>query len=190
MNNLEDQLNRIEQKLDRLLAAMSKGGATNGAAPARAGGGNTGSDIDADIDGPRGDPEVRFVPKRWTGQDFKGQKYSACEPEFLDMLSESLDWFANRDDESGAVDKNGGPKSKWGRLDAARARAWAARLRGGDAAPAPRRNVAPSSNGGGFNRSSSPSMSGGNGGGRQGSGAPAYRNDFVDQSGADDDIPF
>ena len=131
MSNLEDRLDRIERKLDTLLAALK----TNGAPRAAAGGNGAAAptqDIDADIDGPRGDPEVRFMPKRWTGADCKGMKFSACEPEFLDMLADAYEWFAQRDDESNAVDKNGTPKSRWSRLDAARARAWAARLRGND----------------------------------------------------------
>ena len=137
MSNVEDRLDRIEQKLDALMAALKTSGGG-----ARAAGGNAGADIDADIDGPRGDPEVRFMPKRWTGTDCKGRPFSACEPEFLDLLADAYEWFAQRDDESNAVDKNGGPKSKWSRLDAARARAWSARLRegqgGGAAASAPR----------------------------------------------------
>ena len=148
MSSLEDRLDRIETKLDALMAALK----TNGGSVARAAGGNAGSpggDIDADIDGPRGDPEVRFMPKRWTGPDCKGRPFSACEPEFLDLLADAYEWFAQRDDESNAVDKNGGPKSKWSRLDAARARAWSARLReqqgGGAVAPTPRaRTSAPS----------------------------------------------
>ncbi len=122
MTSIEERLERIEKKLDALLS--ERRGAGGGAASA-------GGDIDVDIDGPRGDPEVRFMPKRWSGPDHKGQNFSACEPEFLDLLADAYEWFAQRDDESGAVDKNGAPKSKWSRLDAARARAWAERLRGG-----------------------------------------------------------
>jgi hypothetical protein len=123
MSTIEERLERVEQKLDVLLALLkSSGGApkTNTA---------SGGEIEADIDGPRGDPEVRFVPRRWNGADFKGQKFSACDPEFLDMLAEAYEWFAQRDDEAGAVDKNGTPKSRWSRLDGARARAWSVRLR-------------------------------------------------------------
>jgi hypothetical protein len=130
MDTLEDRLDRIERKLDALLAVMKPtvtgGRPTNTAVPSN----GNGPEFDVDIDGPRGDPEVRFVPKRWTGTDYKGQKFSACEPEFLDMLAEAYEWFAQRDDEANAVDRNGTPKSRWSRLDAARARAWAARLRG------------------------------------------------------------
>lgn len=143
MSSLEDRLDRIESKLDAVLAAMKSSG--GGARSAGAGAGSPGGDIDADIDGPRGDPEVRFMPKRWTGPDCKGRPFSQCEPEFLDLLADAYEWFAQRDDESNAVDKNGGPKSKWSRLDASRARAWSARLReqqGGAPAPAPRPRAA------------------------------------------------
>lgn len=141
MSNIEDRLDRIERKLDALLAAMKSPGNGRGAAATSAPSGT--SDGDVDIDGPRGDPEVRFMPKRWAGADFKGQKFSSCDPEFLDMLADAYEWFAQRDDESGAVDKNGAPKSKWSRLDASRARAWSARLRDGGAAPARPRAPAP-----------------------------------------------
>ena len=145
MSSLEDRLDRIEHKLDALMAALKT---TGGGARAGGSAGAPGGDIDADIDGPRGDPEVRFMPKRWTGPDCKGRPFSACEPEFLDLLADAYEWFAQRDDESGAVDKNGSPKSKWSRLDASRARAWSARLRGDSgAAPArPRAAAAPSTN--------------------------------------------
>ncbi len=143
MSNVEERLDRIEQKLDALMAALKSGG---GVRAAGGNGGSPGGEIDADIDGPRGDPEVRFMPKRWTGADCKGRPFSTCEPEFLDLLADAYEWFAQRDDESNAVDKNGGPKSKWSRLDASRARAWSARLRGGgqaDAAPRARPAPAP-----------------------------------------------
>lgn len=113
-----EQLDRIESKLNELLAVCR---GQKSAPPAEA--------VRADIDGPHGDPSVRFVPKHWSGTDYKGAPYSTCEPAFLEMLADSLEYFAKKDDESGAVDKNGNPKSKWGRLDAARARAWAERNR-------------------------------------------------------------
>ncbi len=137
---IEERLERIERKLDQLLSRMgastgagaSMGGASAGGARAAAPPASAGGEVasDADLDSARGNPEVRFVPKRWSGADMKGRRYSECEPEFLDMLADALDWFAQRDDESGAVDKNGNPKSKWGRLDASRARGWSRRIRG------------------------------------------------------------
>lgn len=127
--DIEDRLERIEKKLDQLLAKMAGGGAgvRTAAPPSSAGDKEVASD--ADLDSPRGNPEVRLVPKRWTGEDMKGRRYSEAEPEFLDMLADMLDWMANRNDEQGAVDKNGNPKSKWDRLDASRARGWSRRIR-------------------------------------------------------------
>ncbi len=180
MSTLEERLDRIERKLDTLLATLkTNGGAPRSAAGAAGAGASAGSDIDADIDGPRGDPEVRFMPRRWSGPDYKGQKFSSCDPDFLDTLAEAYEWFAQRDDESGAVDKNGGPKSKWGRLDAARARAWATRLRGGQS-PAPRSSAASSPRGG----RAAPSPNG------HGMMAPNHNDTMGDFTQDNDDIPF
>jgi hypothetical protein len=156
MTETDDRLERIEKKLDTLLGLLRAGastGASTGASVAvlRSGGGTIGGvandDGGVDLDSPRGDPEVRFSPRRWTGADFKGRRYSECDPAFLDLLADALEWFAQRDDDSGAVDKNGNPKGKWSRLDASRARGWAARLRTnaaaaeGGAAPTPMKAV-------------------------------------------------
>lgn len=84
---------------------------------------------DVDLDSDHGDPEVRFLPKKWTGRDYKGFRFSDTDPDFLDMLADSLEFFARKNDENGVKDSKGGPKSKWDRLDAARARGWAERIR-------------------------------------------------------------
>lgn len=125
MNEMEERLDRLEKKLDQLLALFSKNASARAATPPTSAGIEVASD--AELDSLRGNPEVRFIPRRWSGADCKGKRYSECEPEFLDMLAEALEWFAQREEESGAVDKNGNPKSKWTRLDASRARGWAAR---------------------------------------------------------------
>lgn len=157
MQNLEERMDRIEQKLDALLAQLRAGGgaARNGATNGGAASGGPEVASDADLDGPRGNPEVRFSPRRWSGADHKGRRFSDCEPEFLDMLAEAYEWFAQRDDESGAVDKNGTPKSRWSRLDASRARGWAARLRnnnGGNAGAKVMSRPSPNANGGASGR--------------------------------------
>ena len=127
MNEMEERLDRLEKKLDQLLALFSKGASARVPTATATGGIEVASD--AELDSMRGNPEVRFIPRRWTGADCKGKRYSECEAEFLDMLAEALEWFAQREEESGAVDKNGNPKSRWTRIDAARARGWAARRR-------------------------------------------------------------
>lgn len=127
--DIEDRLERIEKKLDQLLAKLSGGAAASARATPPPSASDKEIASDADLDSPRGNPEVRLVPKRWSGEDMRGRRFSEAEPEFLDMLADMLEWMANRNDETGAVDKNGNPKSKWDRLDAARARGWARRIR-------------------------------------------------------------
>lgn len=129
-----EQLDRIEHKLDVLLAHLGIGPGGRRAPAGGGGGGQQGPEppaSDADLNGPNGNPEVRFDPKRWEGPSYKGRTFSECDPDFLDMLAETLDYFARKNDETGAVDNKGGPKSRWDRLAAARARGWAQRLRGG-----------------------------------------------------------
>ncbi|MBL8677613.1 MAG: hypothetical protein JNK05_00490 [Myxococcales bacterium] len=189
--DIEDRLERIEKKLDQLLAKLgngaSAGGGMRAAPPSSAGDKEVASD--ADLDSPRGNPEVRFVPKRWSGEDMKGRRYSETEPEFLEMLADTLEWMANKDDESGAVDKNGNPKSKWGRLDASRARGWARRMRA-ERGESPR--------GGGASARGGSSMGGSSSRGAPSGGASARRptrpsDDMMDPMGDDGDaesIPF
>src|SRR5262245_48384247 len=95
---IDEKLDRIEKKLDTLLSLLRANAATNsattrpradGAPPSTNGrGGEIASD--ADLDSARGDPEVRFIPKRWSGADMKGKRFSECEPEFLDMLADAF----------------------------------------------------------------------------------------------------
>lgn len=84
-----------------------------------------------DLDGQYGNPDVRFKPRDWTGPDFTGRKYSQCSPEFLDMLASALDYFADKDEAEGKLTAKGKPAAPFRRSDAARARGWAARIRGG-----------------------------------------------------------
>ena len=81
---------------------------------------------DRDLDSPKGgNPQVKFSPKRWRGPDYKGRLYSDCEPAFLDELAETLSWMA-------ANPQPGKEKyADYNRKDAARARSWARRIRGG-----------------------------------------------------------
>lgn len=106
---------------------MSGGGA---AAPADHGGGAGRVASVSELESPKGNPTVKFVPKSWTGADYKSHKYSECSPEFLDCLAGFLDWAANRK-RTQPKDDQEAAKAKWDELDAARARGWAARLRSG-----------------------------------------------------------
>jgi hypothetical protein len=77
-----------------------------------------------DLDGPHGDPVIKAKdPRDWTGEPMKGRKFSECPPDYLDMVAERFDYFASKEEDP--------KKAKYNRLDAARARGWAQRLRGG-----------------------------------------------------------
>lgn len=87
---------------------------------------------DSDLDSQYGNPEVRVDLKRWPKQSYKGRKYSECDPEFLDMLADFLDWSAGESKkkiDAGSQDSNEIKRAKFGPIDAARARGWAARIR-------------------------------------------------------------
>jgi hypothetical protein len=84
--------------------------------------------VRVDLDGPHGDPEVKAKdPRDWTGAPMKGRKFSECPAEYLDMLADRFDYFAEREEDA--------KKAGYDRLDAARARGWAERVRNGDAEP-------------------------------------------------------
>lgn len=86
------------------------------------------------LDDPKSDAKIRFDPRDWTklgGESFKGRTMSQCSSAFLDMYAESCEYFAMKNDEKDARDDKGNPKSKWDRLSAARARAWAQAKREG-----------------------------------------------------------
>lgn len=96
---------------------------------------------DRDLDSQFGNPEIKKDPPRWTGPSFVGGRFSDTTPEYLETLAGFLDWKANESDKKGEVLKNGAPRSKFIRLDAARARGWRKRLLQGNgkaARPAPR----------------------------------------------------
>jgi hypothetical protein len=89
---------------------------------------------EASLDGPNGDPVVKFPSKKWQGPDFTGKRFSECSPAFLVSHAEWLAWKsahpkAGKDPKYAAFDL----------VDAARARTWARRLAraNGRAGPAP-----------------------------------------------------
>lgn len=86
---------------------------------------------DADLDGKYGDPELKFMPRDWTGSSFKGSRFSECPAELLDMVAESYEYFAQQAEEKHEVTASGRPAAGYKRMDAARARGWAARIRAG-----------------------------------------------------------
>lgn len=86
---------------------------------------------DADLDGAYGDPEVKFMPRDWKGDNYKGTKMSACPADLLDMLAQTFDYFADKAEAGGETTNSGKPVAPYKRKDAARARGWAKRVREG-----------------------------------------------------------
>lgn len=92
---------------------------------------------DADLDGPDGDPEIRKdpSPKKWSGALHKGERMSACEPEYLDALASFLMWKAtsDREEAAGCADAAEATKKRkfaaYAERDASLARGWARRKR-------------------------------------------------------------
>ena len=84
---------------------------------------------DRDLDGRFGDPELKFMPRDWTGPSFKGRKFSECPPDLLDLVAETFDYFAQQATEKQELTDKGRPVADYKRMDAARARGWAKRNR-------------------------------------------------------------
>lgn len=82
-----------------------------------------------DLDGKYGDPEVKFNPRDWSGTSYLGCHFSECDPIFLDLLAGAFDYFGDKAERDGETTSSGKPVAHYKRLDAARARGWAKRLR-------------------------------------------------------------
>jgi hypothetical protein len=127
---MNEDIRRLEQKIDEVLKLLKD--MPTGTKP---GGFSLKTVSDSDLDGKYGNPEVRMVPSKWTGQDYKGWKFSDCPAEFLDELAGMLEAIARKQ----AQDPVKAKYADWSAKDAARARAWAERHRknGGPAKAAP-----------------------------------------------------
>lgn len=86
---------------------------------------------DADLDTQAGDEMIKFKPKTWTGDDYKGCRMSETTPEFLDALAASFAYFAKKNEENDERDAKGRTKAHWDKQSERRARGWASRLRAG-----------------------------------------------------------
>lgn len=128
-------LTSIDVTLKQILSAVSR-------APGPVASGPRIAD-DRDLDSKYGDPAVKFNPKDWSGESFKGSPMSLCPPDFLDQLAESFDYFAEKN--AGVLTTSGQPKAEFDRRAARRARGWARRLRtkANGGAPEPTTNSAP-----------------------------------------------
>lgn len=88
-----------------------------------------------DLDSKYGNPVLKFRPRDWTGPSFKNVPFSECPAELLDLVADSLDYFAQQADLKDERTEKGKPVSDFKRADAARARGWAHRIRQGHQAP-------------------------------------------------------
>jgi hypothetical protein len=81
--------------------------------------------VKVDLDGQYGDPILKARdPRDWTGETMVGRKMSQCPAEYLDLLAERYDYFAGNETDA--------KKAGYNRLNAARCRGWAERIRNGE----------------------------------------------------------
>lgn len=79
---------------------------------------------DKDLDSPHGNPEIKAKdPRDWTGPSMNGKRMSECPATYLDLLADRYDFFATKEQDE--------KKQHYAKLDAARARGWAVRVRAG-----------------------------------------------------------
>lgn len=125
---MTDEVLALLRSIDASLKALVARQAPATAAPAA----GAGIASDRDLDGPYGDPEVKMRdPKEWTGETMVGRKFSECPAEYLDLCADRLDYFVGKNS-AGTEDEQ--KKARYQKLDAARARGWAARIRAGKVA--------------------------------------------------------
>lgn len=118
--HIENKIAAVEMVLVRILDSRAGEADSSQRAPVN----------DAVTLGPRGDPIIKAKsPRDWLGADMTGKHFSECPPEYLDLLAERYDYFATKDDQTPE-------KIRYAKLDASRARAWAAKLRAGYVPPA------------------------------------------------------
>lgn len=100
-------------------------------------GGSDAGASDRELDGKYGDPRVKFIPRDWTqGGVRKGDAFSSCPPDFLELLAETFDYYATK--KEGQTGADGKPANFWDKKNARLARGWARRLRSGwEPPPAP-----------------------------------------------------
>lgn len=128
-------LKSIDAGIKSLLAHFGAG-ARAAAASAPASAGIPASD--RELDSQYGDPEIKMVdPRDWSGDSMKGRRMSECPPEYLDMLADRWEYFIDQAREKLTTEEDADEvvalkkKIKYNTKDAARARGWAKRLRGG-----------------------------------------------------------
>ncbi len=116
--SIEQRLEAIERRIDNMLAMITQ--LLAHAQPK----------VDPSlIEGQYGDPELKFRVTRWHGEDYKGRHFSECPPDLLDLIADSLEYFAKKAEENGETTSSGKAVAPFKRKDAERARAWAAKKR-------------------------------------------------------------
>lgn len=85
----------------------------------------------AAMDGPYGDPVIKFTPRDWTGEPTNGLRLSECHPGALDLLAKAYDYFAQKNEAEGKLSTAGKPVAPYDRKNAALCRGWAQRKRSG-----------------------------------------------------------
>ena len=86
---------------------------------------------DRELDSKYGNPEVKFNPRDWTGSSYKNCRMSECPADFLELLAETFDYFAVQAAAKNELTDKGKPVADYKRMDAARARGWAKRVKEG-----------------------------------------------------------
>jgi hypothetical protein len=121
-------LKSIDASLKQLVSiAMAKrGGATSA---------DGGVATDRELDSQYGNPTVKFDPKDWHGDSYKGAKFSSCPADYLDLLAGAFDYFAEKAERTGEKTDKGKPVAEFKRKDARLARGWAKRVREGKTQP-------------------------------------------------------
>jgi hypothetical protein len=118
-------LKSIDAKLEVIAGLLASGGA-----PRKADTPAARIASDEELDGEYGDPDIKAKsPRDWTGPSMTGKRFSECPAEYLDLVAERLDYFAEQN--ANDVDPEMKKKARWNRIDASRARGWAARIRKG-----------------------------------------------------------
>ena len=135
-----DALEKGNAALTARVAKLERGAPAGNGATSGGGGGQSDrvqAASDADLDGQHGNPEVRYDPKdkHWSGASYVGRRFSECPADYLDAMAKSLEASAYglekgaEEDPTDAEAKR--KKARFKRLDAARAKGWAARVRAG-----------------------------------------------------------
>jgi hypothetical protein len=89
---------------------------------------------DAEMSRFKTDQKVRFEPSRWPGDPHKGRTLLQCDPNFLEIYADQIEYFATKAKEkvaAGTADDNAKRDAQWGELNAAQYRRLAADMRSG-----------------------------------------------------------